>query len=786
MESLTLKGLTSQEAIELLKKSGKNVLPEAKRFRAVAIFFSQFPTFINLILSIAAVISVVIGDYTDAFLIFSILILNAIFGFIQEYRAEKAIEKLKKLATSEVRVVRDGKETSIDSSLLVPGDVVILSDGDRIPADGRIIKSNRLEVDESILTGESMPVLKKDSDILFSGTMVSKGKAYMEVSATGLNTKFGKIAKGISSIEADKTPLEKKLTQLGRYITIIVVATSALLVPLGIMQGKELYPLLLLAVSIGVAAIPEGLPAVVTIALAIGVSRMAKKKAIVRKMPSVETLGAVQLIITDKTGTLTQNQMKVREHWPLKETLLPDIILASVLNNASSIVSGTYEGAVEIVGDKTDGALLYWASQHEPNYQNLRKNASIVDEYLFDTETKSITTVVKEGESLKVLVRGAPEEILERSENVNKEEIEKKIDEYASLGLRVIGFASKKIGSSDWKKSLESDLEFIGLIGIYDPPRVEAKDAIREARNAGIRTIMVTGDNEITALAIAKEIGLVEEDGVITGDGLKKLTDEELDKEIERVSVFARIEPEDKLRIVEAAKRKGLIVGVTGDGINDTLALKRADVGIAMGDTGTDVAKEAADIVLSDDNYSTIVHAVEEGRKIYDNILKAITYLLTSNLSEISLIVLAFLLNMPLPLLPTQILWINLVTDGLPALALASDKKSPDILKRSPRNPHAPILSKERLTFIFSFGFGLAILLLAVFYLSLQSHSEVFARTVVFNTLIFSHMMLAFIVRGRLLFRGNRLLVASVLFTIFLQVIITVTPFFQDLFKIGF
>ena len=465
---------------------------------------------------------------------------------------------------------------------------------------------------------------------------------------------------------------------------------------------------------------------------------------------------------------------------------MPDIILASVLNNASSIVSGTYEGAVEIVGDKTDGALLYWASQHEPNYQNLRKNASIVDEYLFDTETKSITTVVKEGESLKVLVRGAPEEILERSENVNKEEIEKKIDEYASLGLRVIGFASKKIGSSDWKKSLESDLEFIGLIGIYDPPRVEAKDAIREARNAGIRTIMVTGDNEITALAIAKEIGLVEEDGVITGDGLKKLTDEELDKEIERVSVFARIEPEDKLRIVEAAKRKGLIVGVTGDGINDTLALKRADVGIAMGDTGTDVAKEAADIVLSDDNYSTIVHAVEEGRKIYDNILKAITYLLTSNLSEISLIVLAFLLNMPLPLLPTQILWINLVTDGLPALALASDKKSPDILKRSPRNPHAPILSKERLTFIFSFGFGLAILLLAVFYLSLQSHSEVFARTVVFNTLIFSHMMLAFIVRGRLLFRGNRLLVASVLFTIFLQVIITVTPFFQDLFKIGF
>lgn len=789
MENINLKGLTQIEAQERLRKFGKNILPEEKKLRVISVFLSQFPTFINFILFIAAGLSFIIGDKTDGILILTILFLNAVFGFIQEYKAEKSLEKLKKFSILNVRVFRDGSETTVDSSFIVPDDIVILSEGDRVPSDGKIIKGNRLEVDESILTGESLPVLKKDGDSLFSGTLIVKGKAFIRITETGIQTKFGKIAKSLQSIEADKTPLEKRLTELGRYITLIVILISSLLIPLGLIKGQDLYPLVLLAVSIGVAAIPEGLPAVVTIALAIGVSRMARKKAIVRKMPSVETLGRVTLIVTDKTGTLTESNMKVKKYWLTNKENISDVVLASVLNNSSSLIPKVEEGQFDVVGDKTDGALLYWASQIDTAYENRRKNASILEEYLFDTETKTITTLMREEELLKVLVRGAPEEILERSNNKNKKELEEKIEEFAREGLRVIGFGTKttNLKTGLKKDNFESDLTFLGILGIYDPPRKEVKSAIKQARDAGIRTIMVTGDNEITALAIAKEIGLVEKDeDVVTSEILKKLTDQELEEEISRSSVFARIEPEDKLRIVEAAKRKGFIVGVTGDGINDTLALKRADVGIAMGDTGTDVAKEAADIILSDDNYSTIVGAVEEGRKIYDNILKSITYLLTSNLSEITLIVLAFLLNFPLPLLPTQILWINLVTDGLPALALASDKKNPDILKRSPRDPTSPILSRQRLSFILFFGFTLAVILLSVFAFLLSRESETLARTAVFNLLIFSHMALAFIVRGKLLFRGNNFLLISVLFTILLQIIITTTPFFQDIFKIGF
>ena len=785
MENLALSGLTTAEVEDRLKRFGKNILPEERGFRGLSMFFSQLKSFINLILFVAALISFLIGDKTDAALIFAILILNSIFGFIQEYRAEKSIQKLKKLVSSSVRVLRNGIETSVDSTLIVPDDIVLLSDGERVPADGKIIRANRLELDESILTGESIPVLKKEGDMLYSATLVSKGRVYFRISEIGEETKFGKITKTLASVKPDKTPLEKKLSELGRIITIVVILMASLLIPLGIYKGMEVLPLSVLAISVAVSAIPEGLPAVITIALAIGVSRMARKKAIVRKMPAVETLGSVQLIITDKTGTLTENKMRVKREWFLDGDK-KDVQFSCILNNSASLVEKVGDG-FDVVGDKTDGALLLWAASKNKNYLGLKKEAKVVEEYLFDVETKTITTVIKEGDFFKILVRGAPEEILERCKNKN-EKIAEKIEEFANDGLRVIGFASKKIAKEDLKKKdLEEDLEFLGILGIHDPPRNEAKESIRKALDAGVRTIMVTGDNEITALAIAKEIGLVEKDeDVIDGEALSKMTDRDLESQVLKSHVFARIDPEGKLRIVEAAKRNGLVVGVTGDGINDTLALKRADVGIAMGDTGTDVAKEASDIVLSDDNYATIVGAIEEGRKIYDNILKSITYLLTSNFSEITFIVLAFLLNFPLPLLPTQILWINLVTDGLPALALASDKKSPDILKRFPRDPSSPLFSKERLSFILIFGVALALILLLVFALTLSRGSETLARTVVFNLLIFSHMMLAFIVRGKLLFRGNNFLLISVIFTLALQVIITFTPFFQELFKIGF
>jgi P-type Ca2+ transporter type 2C len=787
MENFTLAGLTTGEVREKLKKFGENSLPEDKRFKTVSIFLSQFPTFFNAVLLAAGTLAYVIGDVKDAILIFAILVLNTVLAFVQEYRAEKALEKLKELTSPNARVIRDGEEKEIEASLLVPDDIVLLSSGDKIPADGIIIRANRLEVDESVLTGESIPVLKKDSDMLFSGTLVSKGKAYMKVEKTGQETKFGKIAKNLSGITADKTPLEKRLSELGKYITLIILALCILLVPLGLYRGMDIYSITLLAVSVAVAAIPVSIPAIVTIALALGVSRMAKKKAIVRKMPAVETLGSVQLIITDKTGTLTENRMRVKESWIKSEKLKDDIILSCVLNNSASLVRKA-DGNLDISGDKTDGAVLLWAAGEEKRYKELQKNSSVIEEYLYDVETKTITTVTEDRGKLKVLIRGAPDEIIEMCKDENKKQVLDRIERMAEEGLRVIGFASKNTTKkASAKKGYEHDLEFLGLLGIYDPPRDEAESAIRKAREAGVRTIMVTGDNEITALAIAKEIRLIEKDeSVITGDAISKMTDSELDQIILKSHVFARVQPDQKFKIVEAAKRNGLVVGVTGDGINDTLALKRADVGIAMGETGTDVAKEAADIVLSNDNYSTIISAIEEGRKIYDNILKTITYLLSSNLSEITFIFLAFILGLPLPLLPTQILWINLVTDGLPALALANDKSDPDVLKRGPRSNSAPLFSKERLSFIFGVGLLLALMFIVVFQIMLNFGTETFARTVVFNLLVFSHLMLAFVVRGRLLFRGNIYLVLTVLFTLALQIIISFTPFFQNLFKIGF
>ncbi|MEK9178229.1 MAG: HAD-IC family P-type ATPase, partial [Patescibacteria group bacterium] len=395
MERTNFKGLTTSEAEERLRRFGKNVLPQEKRFRAISIFFSQLPTFINLILFAAGVLAFVIGDKTDSILIFTILILNSLFGFVQEYRAEKALQKLKKLSTVSVRVLRDGKEKLIDSSFIVPGDLIILSEGDRIPADGVAINVNRLEVDESVLTGESLAVLKNEGDTVYSASLVSKGKAYMRTEETGLETKFGKIAKSLSEIEPPKTPLEKRLIEMGRIITIAVLLTSSFLVLLGIYKGEELFPLALLAISVAVSAIPESLPAVVTIALAIGVSRMARKRAIVRKLPSVETLGAVQVIVADKTGTLTENKMKVKKEWLVSKEPY-DIILSSALNNSASLIPKTNGEEFDIVGDKTDGALLLWAQSKRKDLESLRKNTEILDEYLFDIETKTITTVIRE------------------------------------------------------------------------------------------------------------------------------------------------------------------------------------------------------------------------------------------------------------------------------------------------------------------------------------------------------------------------------------------------------
>lgn len=795
------KGLTNQEVQEKLKIYGKNEIIVKKEIPLIILFLSEFPTFINGILFFAAIFSFFVSDFLDGSFIVAILILNSFFGFIQKYKAEKSLEKLKNFVTPLARIIRNGKEVQIATSEIVPEDIVVISEGDRIPADGFLILGSHLEIDESILTGESIPVVKKQNEEIFCGTLVVKGRNQIRVARTGMKTRFGEIAKTLAELEADQTPLQKKLDSLGKTLSLIAVFFSLLLIPIGLYRGLEIFPLILLAISVSVAVIPESLPAVITIALSIGTNRMAKKNAIVRDMQAVETLGAIQILLTDKTGTLTQNSMRVKKVNLIDKKSLPDLLKACILGNTANLIEKDGEPISnwDIIGDKTDGALLSWAKA-EKNYK--KPEGEIIDEYVFDPVTKTVTIVWQQNGQQQVFVRGAVEMVLGKSK-INpseKEKVTKEFEEWAKQGLRVIGFGTKKIKTSNprqrrgspkaakpRREELETDINFIGFIGIYDPPRKEVKEAIIKAKNAGIRTIMVTGDNEFTAVAIAREIGLIEkDDNVLTGSELSKITDEQLEKIILNTKVYARTKPEDKLRLVEIFKRLGLVVGVTGDGVNDALALKRADVGIAMGESGTDVAKEASDIILTDDNYSTLVKAIDEGRTIYSNILKSITYLLSGNLSELALIFFSMILGLPSPLLPTQILWINLITDGVPALALASDNKDPHALGKKPRNPKTPILTKNTLLFISFIALLVSLILLLVFKFLLENKNEVFARTFTFNLLIFLHMGIAFLVRGKQIFQRNRFLILGVLGIFIVQVFITIIPFFQKIFHLGF
>lgn len=785
------KGLAQEEIQNLRAQYGENEIITKKPTSPLVLFLSNLPNLLNGVLALAAIFSFVIGDLLDSFFIFAVIIINAVFEFVQEYKAEKSIEKLKTLIKPLARVIRNGIEKQIESKNLVPGDIVVLSEGDRIQADGILVKNEDIEIDESILTGESLPVAKGENDEVYSGTLVTKGKGIFKVTKIGLLTKIGNISKTLSTTTADKTPLQKRLDSLGKIISVIAIVIAFSIIPISIAQGKELFPILLLAISISVAAVPQSLPAIITISLAIGTNRMAKKHAIVRKMPAVETLGSVQYLLVDKTGTLTQNDMRVKDVYLLQKNHETSLLRACVFGNTASLAKKGGKDFYEIIGDKTDGALLLYAQNKVKSLSLLKDGGKITDEFVFDPEEKTITTVWQEGGKRYVYVRGAPEAVLEKSRLSEKERESATLEyeKFAKQGLRVIGFAVKEEApeKETERKELENNLTFLGFIGIYDPPRPEVKEAVLKSQAAGIQTIMVTGDNELTALTIAKEVGLITKDEeVITGQELSKMTDEELKKILPNIRVFARAQPEDKLRITNVLKDLGFIVGVTGDGVNDALALKRADVGVAMGLSGTDVAKEAADIVITDDNYTTIIHAIEEGRRIYDNILKSVMYLLSGNLAELSLVFFASVAGLPNPLLPTQILWINLVTDGLPALALAADHKDPDLLKRKPRDPKAPILTKNRIVFIGVVGFGISQFLIILFSFLLNSNSEVFSRTVVFNTLIFLHLMIAFAVRGKSMLRPNKLLVLSVVLTLFIQVAITTIPAFRTLFGLGF
>ncbi|MDH5267732.1 MAG: cation-translocating P-type ATPase, partial [Candidatus Bathyarchaeota archaeon] len=756
MKSLKVsdKGLSEEEAKRRLEEFGPNELVERKRVTPFQIFLGQFKDIFVIMLLIAIGISVLIGEIIDASTIGAIVVLNAVVGFVQEYRSEKAMEAMKKLTAPKARVLRNGKEMLIPAREVVPGDIILLETGDRIPADGRLVEVVDLKTDEAVLTGESTPVGKitgvldeKTSvadrkNSVFMATHVTYGRGRTVITSTGMGTEFGKVAEMVQAVEEMDTPLKQKLAGFAKKLGIVIVVICAIVFALELYEifvigvglvGEALGDIIKafeIAIALAVSAVPEGLPAVVTISLALGARELAKRNAIIRRLASAETLGATTVICSDKTGTLTKGEMTVRKIYTNDKIIdvtgvgyesKGDFLLDGVridpnedahlalLLRAGTLCSNAHYDGKSVIGDTTEGALIVAAAKAGVTKENLESMHPRVQEVPFTSERKRMTAVHKSPEGkLFAYVKGAPEIILGRCGHILKggektkltENGRKRIlgtnEEMARNALRVIGIAYKELANTTSEKfdeeNLEKGLVFLGLTGMIDPPREEAKEANSLCQQAGIKTVMITGDHKLTAVAIAKEIGMLKSDAVLTGAELDNVSDEEFDKIVEEVAVYARVSPEHKLRIVKALKKKGQIVAMTGDGVNDAPALKQADIGVAMGITGTDVTREAADMVLADDNFATIVTAVEGGRAIYDNIRKFSFFLLRSNFDELLVLGTFALLGLELPLGAGMILWINLITDGGPALALTMDPPQDDIMKRSPRDPNEGIL----------------------------------------------------------------------------------------------
>lgn len=748
------KGLSGEEAKRRLQEFGPNELVERKGITPLQIFLGQFKDVFVIMLIVAIGISVLIGGIIDASTIGAIVVLNAVVGFVQEYRSEKAMEAMKKLTAPKARVLRDGKEMLIPAREVVPGDIVLLEAGDRIPADSRLLEVVDLKTDEAVLTGESTPVGKitevldektpvaDRKNSLFMATHVTYGRGKAVITSTGMNTEFGKIAEMVQAVEEVETPLKQKLAVFAKKLGMIIIGVCVVIFALelyeifvlGVSTGVEAIGNILdafeTAVALAVSAVPEGLPAVVTVSLALGARELAKRNAVIRKLASAETLGATTVICSDKTGTLTKGEMTVRKiyvdgkmvdvtgvgYQPMGEFLINDARIEpkenedlSLLLRAGSLCTNAHYDGKSVIGDTTEGALIVAAAKAGMTKKDMEKQYSRVHEVPFTSERKRMTTVHKTPEGkLVAYVKGAPEIILERSTHILKDGKAEKLsakkrktiletnENMASDALRVLGAAYKELSDNTPanidKDIVEKGLVFVGLMGMIDPPREEAKQANQKCQQAGIKTVMITGDHKLTAVAIAKELGMLKSEMVLTGSELDNMSDEDFEKIVEDVTVYARVSPEHKLRIVKALKKRGHIVAMTGDGVNDAPALKQSDIGIAMGITGTDVTREAADMVLADDNFATIVTAVEGGRAIYDNIRKFSFFLLRSNFDELLVIGTFALLGLELPLTAGMILWINLVTDGGPALALSMDPPADDLMERTPRNPNEGIL----------------------------------------------------------------------------------------------
>jgi len=754
------KGLTSHKVQTLLKEYGYNEISEVKQFTLIKSIIGQFDNVLILLLIAAGGVSFFVGERLDSLFIFLIVILNAFFGLYQEFKAEKALSYLKKLTVTTIRVIRDGKEQQISSRFLVPGDLIYIEEGAKIPADCQIVESRHLEVNEASLTGESLPVVKNikdpNSNQLFMGTVVAKGRGYAQVLKIGNYTKFGTIAKTLSTIKETKTPLQKKLDGFTKQIGIIGIVASSVVFVLSFIQEKSLIESFIFAVSLAVAAVPEGLPAVMTITLAIGVERMAKKKAIVRKLNAIEALGSITVIATDKTGTLTANQMRVKKIFVgnnvyeitnpplLTNHPFSKIVLNGILCSTAALVTKIDHGKdFDIIGDATEGALLLMAHKVGIIPEETREKWKIIDERPFDPVTKRMTMVALDGKEEIVFTKGAPESILSISSQIligNKptlltphhiNRIEKEFERFARQGLRMIAFSYKENDSSD----LEKNQVFLGFVGIADPVREEVKEAVKKTQEAGIKVIMITGDNPLTAEAIGIETGIIKEgEDIMTGTQLDNYSDEELMPILAKTKIFARTSPEHKYRLVQLLQKQGEVVAVTGDGVNDVLALKQADVGVAMGITGTDVAKETAHMIITDDNFATLVGAVEEGRNIFNHIKNAIKYLLACNMGEVIYVIAAVVFQLPI-VTALQLLYINLVTDGLPAMALAFSPNDSNIMREKPRRVMT-ILGRHDFKYIFLVGIFTAVLAFLSFLPSLIFSQPKIAITLVFTSII--------------------------------------------------
>lgn len=800
-----LEGLTRIEAEERLLEKGLNRLRESKKKSTLGIFLLQFKNFMILVLLFAAIVSGIVGDIKDTIVIFAILLLNAMIGFIQEYRAEKAMEALKKITAASCRVLRDGHILRVKTENIAPGDIIILEAGDIIPADLRLIESYSIQTDEASLTGESIPVVKQvqklhdpglpvteRSNMVFKGTVLTSGRGIGIVVATGMDTELGMIATLIQEGESP-SPLQVRMNDFVKKLSIVILLIAMVVFIVGLIQGDSPSNIFMIAVSLAVAAIPEALPAVIIISLSLGAKRMLKKNALIRKLPAVESLGSVTFICSDKTGTITENKMTVMEYYANESNNLfaePDMqLFISALLNQNTEIDGK-----NVIGDPTEVALVEFAIKNINDPFDIFKKYPKVHEIPFDSDRKLMTTIHKWNNGFLIITKGAVEVVLERSLGNKKDFFLSKANELAGKGHRIIAYATKLCPDDPSNESihkLESDLEFIGFCGMIDPPREEVKQAVRDCHSAGIIPVMITGDHPLTAKAIAGLTGILRKSDqlVITGKELKNLSPVEFYEKIDRIRVYARVSPEQKLDIVKTLQEKGHFVAMTGDGVNDAPAIKRANVGISMGITGTDVSKEVSQIVLIDDNFATIMNAVREGRRIYDNIRKFIRYILTGNNSEIMILLFAPLLGMPFPLIPIQILWINLVTDGLPALAFSSEKEEANVMRRPPRNPDESIFSKGLGFHVIWVGTFIAVICLSLQAWALYNGNENW-QTLVFTAMCFCQLGHAHSVRSESyylykqgLFTNIPFLIAIVI-TVLLQLSVMYLPFLANIFEI--